>query len=231
VIEGTRTQLIDADLDHCFWAEVATAHCYVRGFILSNRHPDVVPWVAWFRQKDAQGNLVKLNVSHLRVWGSRCWVKDLDNIEGKLGKQGWEGRMVGYLGRRGYRVYDPKRYCVFPVRNIIFEEGEPHRTRPDADEDAQLPQDLRIFEDDIPSDDEALPEPDERVDAPVPTLPAPAPIIQLIPDPPRRSNRVPKPTRAILEMELFHRGEEQARLAGEDWAHDDRRPMQLMLTG
>jgi hypothetical protein len=45
----------------------------------------------------------------------------------------------------------------------------------------------------------------------------------LIPDPPRRSNRVPKPTRAILEMEMFHRSEEQARLAGEDWAHDRAR--------
>jgi hypothetical protein len=53
VIEGTRTQLIDTDLDHRFWAEAATAHCYVHGFIPLNRHPDVVPWVTWFQQKDA----------------------------------------------------------------------------------------------------------------------------------------------------------------------------------
>jgi hypothetical protein len=55
VAEGMRTQLIDASMDHRFWAEAAAAHCYVRGFIPSSRHPDVVPWVAWFRQKNAAG--------------------------------------------------------------------------------------------------------------------------------------------------------------------------------
>ncbi|KAJ7166827.1 hypothetical protein C8R46DRAFT_851004, partial [Mycena filopes] len=51
VIEGVRTQLVESDMSHRFWAEAATAHCYVRGFIPSSRHPDIVPWVAWFRQK------------------------------------------------------------------------------------------------------------------------------------------------------------------------------------
>jgi hypothetical protein len=88
-----------------------------------------------------------------------------------------------------------------------------------------LPHNLRIFEDNVPSDEENLPDPNEHVDTPVAALPAPTPIIPLIPDPPRRSNRVLKPTRAILEMELFHRAEEQARLAGEEWAHDCARPM------
>ncbi|KAJ7164828.1 hypothetical protein C8R43DRAFT_1122706 [Mycena crocata] len=45
-----------------------------------------------------------------------------------------------------------------------------------------------------------------------------------IADPPRRTGRVPKPTRAILGMEMFHREEEQVFLAGEDWAHDDPHP-------
>jgi hypothetical protein len=153
VIEGTRTQLIDAGMDHRFWAETATAHCYVREFIPSSRHPDIILWVAWFRKMDDAGNLVKLNVSHLRIWGSRCWVKDLDYIEGKLGKQGCEGTMVGYMGCCGYRIYDPKRMQIFQVQNIIFEEGEPHRTCPvdivHGDE-GPLPHDLDIFEDDVP---------------------------------------------------------------------------------
>src|ERR1700761_8014309 len=143
VVEGTRTQLIDAGMDHRFWAEAAMAHCYVRGFIPSSRHPNIIPWVAWFQKTDKAGNPVKLNVSHLRVWGTRCWVKDLDHVEGKLGKQGWEGTMVGYMGRRGYRVYDPARGRVFQVRNVIFEEGEPHRTRTEMfGDDDPLPHDL-----------------------------------------------------------------------------------------
>jgi hypothetical protein len=111
VIEGTRTQLIDSSMSHRFWAEAVAAHCYVRGFIPSSRHPDVVPWVAWFQQKDGNGNLVKLNVSHLRVWGSKCWVKDLDHVEGKLGNQGWEGRMVGYMGDVGIASSTPNGHA------------------------------------------------------------------------------------------------------------------------
>jgi hypothetical protein len=115
VVEETRTQLIKSGLDARFWAEAAAAHCYVRGFVPSSRHPDVVPWVAWLRKKDASGELIKLNISHLRAWGSICWVKDLDDKEGKLGKQSWKGAMVGYMGRRGYRVYNHARSQIFQV--------------------------------------------------------------------------------------------------------------------
>jgi hypothetical protein len=227
VIEGTRTQLIDADMDHRFWAEAATAHCYVRRFIPSSHHPDVVPWVAWFRQKDKAGNLVKLNISHLRVWGSCCWVKDLDHVEGKLGKQGWEGTMVGYMGRRGYRVYDPARGHIFQVQNIIFEEGEPHRTRMEIiGDDDPLPHDLGIFEDNIPATAENIlevPAPAEHIEDG--SIPAPS-IVQptVVPEPLRRSHRVPKPTRAMLESEMYEREVKQARLAGKDWVHDRKCP-------
>jgi hypothetical protein len=115
VIEGTRTQLIESGLDACFWAEAAAAHCYIRGFIPSSRQPDVIPWVTWFCKKDTSGKLIKPNISHLRAWGSVCWVKDLDDGEGKLGKQSWKGKMVGYMGRCGYRIFDAARARVFQV--------------------------------------------------------------------------------------------------------------------
>ncbi|KAJ7081537.1 hypothetical protein C8R43DRAFT_1142938 [Mycena crocata] len=211
-------------MSHQFWAEAAMAHCYVCGFIPSSRHPDVIPWVAWFCQTNAAGELVKLNVSHLCVWGSRCWVKDLDYVEGKLGKQGWEGQMVGYMGHRGYRVYNTKRAWIFQVRNIIFEEGEPHRTHPVDPEhhDEPFPHDLSIFEDDMPVIPQA-PAPPAPIPVPSASIPAP-PAPPIIPDPLCRTGRVLKPTHAILEMEMFHREEEQAKLAGEDWAHDDLWP-------
>ncbi|KAJ7701594.1 hypothetical protein B0H17DRAFT_1128367 [Mycena rosella] len=176
-----------------FWAEAATAHCYVRGFIPSSRHPDVVPWVAWFRRKDDAGNLVKLNVSHLRVWGSDCWVKDLDEREGKLGEQSWKGKMVGYMGRRGYRIYDASRLRVFEVRNVIFEEAMPHRTRiPVVNNDEEpLPIDMTLFEDEAKdmlapgtNSDEPRDAPDALNLAPPPQpAPIPAPQPTCIPAP------------------------------------------------
>jgi hypothetical protein len=219
VVEGTRTQLIESGLDARFWAEAAAAHCYVRGFVPSSRHPDFVPWVAWLRKKDASGELIKPNISHLRAWGSVCWVKDLDDKEGKLGKQLWKGAMVGYMGRRGYRVYDHARSRVFQVRNAIFEEGAPHRTRIAVPEDEALPQDTSIFEGTNvpPPGPPALDVP--PVQPPTPLVPPPdVPIL------PRRSECAPKPTRALLDMHASSEMEAIARTAKEDWARDNTQP-------
>jgi hypothetical protein len=51
------------------------------------------------------------------------YVKDLDRRGGKLGKQCWIGHLVGYMGHRGYRVWDPARKRVFEVRDVQFDEG------------------------------------------------------------------------------------------------------------
>lgn len=122
VIEGARTQLIESGLDSHFWAESVTAQCYVRGFIPTRQHPDQIPWSRFLRLKTTP------NISHIRVWGSTCWVKDLDCKEGKLGKQAWKGKLVGYMGWRGYRVYDPEQKGVYQVHDVIFEEGPSIRT-------------------------------------------------------------------------------------------------------
>ncbi|KAF7333549.1 Retrotransposon Ty1-copia subclass [Mycena sanguinolenta] len=232
VIEGTRTQLIESGLDARFWAEAAAAHCYVRGFIPSSRHPNVIPWVAWLRKKDRDGNLLRLNISHLRAWGSTCWVKDLDHLAGKLGKQGWKGKMVGYMGRRGYRVFDPARSRVYQVRDVIFEEGMPHRTRIVDPEEEPLPHDPSLFDE----TDQPGPPPSQPaspgtsvVPSTPPTAPNPAPPseerpVMEIPPLPRRTERIPKPTRAILEAKATEDMIAEARRAKEDWARDNEHP-------
>ncbi|KAF5391108.1 hypothetical protein D9757_003179 [Collybiopsis confluens] len=123
IISGVRAMIEDSDLDTRFWAEGSSAYCYVRGMIPTNRHPGRIPWEKWY---ELDGR--KVNVSHLRRWGCKVWVTDLDRVNGKLGRQAWEGRFVGYLGRRGYRVWDPARRGVYPVRDVVFEEGSPRRT-------------------------------------------------------------------------------------------------------
>ncbi|KAF5334482.1 hypothetical protein D9757_015459 [Collybiopsis confluens] len=123
IIEGVRAMIEDSELDHRFWAEAASAYHYIRGMLPNARHPGVVPWEKWFEAKRA-----RVNVSHLRRWGCRAWVTDLDRTNGKLGRQAWEGRLVGYIGRRGYRIWDPVRKGVYPVRDVEFEEGTVKRT-------------------------------------------------------------------------------------------------------
>ncbi|KAJ7657114.1 hypothetical protein B0H17DRAFT_1145970 [Mycena rosella] len=206
-------------------AEAVTAHCYVHGFIPLACHLDIIPWSTWFHKVNKDEELVKLNVSHLRAWGSICWVKDLDYVEEKLGKQGWKGFLVGYMGRHGYRVFDPKRSEVFRVRNVIAKEGKLHRTCITVDNNS-APEPPFFDTDDVPVINPAP----AVIPAPVcwaPAAQAPASIAQAPRPPcppPRRTARVPKPTQAILKSEMLDQREEQARLAGEEWADSGLHP-------
>ncbi|CAK5276897.1 unnamed protein product [Mycena citricolor] len=242
VIAGARTQLIESGLDAHFWAEAAASHCYVQSFIPSSQHPDSVPWMRWFNKKDNAGQQIRPNISHLRVWGSVCWVLDLDNVEVKLGRQGWEGWMVGYMGRRGYRVFDPKRGKVYEVRNVIFEEGVPHRTEgskptsdhssvlvneDEAQSDAQDWENLREITHEstespgqTPRNEEASADGITTNESPQIETTNPRPVPPL----PRRTSRIPKPSRKMLESKISDHMEEEARNAREDWARDNQRP-------
>ncbi|KIK54000.1 hypothetical protein GYMLUDRAFT_249898 [Collybiopsis luxurians FD-317 M1] len=122
VIEGVCAMLEDSTLGCEFWAEAASAFCYIKGMLLMARVPEIILWQKW-KEGDH-----RVNVSHLCHWGCRIFVKDLDQKEGKLGLQAWEGWLVGYLDRCGYRVWDPKRRAIFAVRDVVFDEGVPNHT-------------------------------------------------------------------------------------------------------
>jgi hypothetical protein len=254
IIEGVRTMLLDVRMDRRWWAEAAVAQCYVRGFIPSSRHPDIIPWDRWFNRNS------RSDVSHLRVWGSTCWVTDLDHVEGKLGAQAWKGRMVGYMGRRSYRVYDLERRAVYEVRNVTFEEGISHRIRlnieepeaddpgtifntPDIDNDGLISVDIK----ELPDQNEDLHPSQEQDDPadhvspllrvpidvpmPAPNVPPPHPPIiphAQVPQPIQRPRRVPKPTEAVLRSRMYLEREAEARRSKEDWAWESHTPRASM---
>ncbi|KAF5371059.1 hypothetical protein D9757_010318 [Collybiopsis confluens] len=226
IISGVRSMLEDSDLDNRFWAEGSALYCYIRGMISTNRHPGKIPWEKWF---EASGK--KVNVSHLRRWGSKCWVTDLDSVDGKLGRQAWQGRMVGYMGRRGYRVWDPVRKGVYPVRDMICEEGIPRRTSgvvpvsdgpifDDVDVEAEQPGRTEV-ETNIPTTEPSAEIKDNPAKIPNDRIP-PGPIEPLPPvdiPPMRRSGRIcTASARQLLHLESQD-DEIRAREGGEEWAN------------
>ncbi len=53
----------------------------------------------------------------------------------KLEPRGIECRLLGYAGGRGnYKVQDINSNRVFVSRDVVFEEGQPHRTSPSVGE-------------------------------------------------------------------------------------------------
>lgn len=128
VMEGTRTLLEDAKLPYSFWGEAAATFIYTNNFIPSTCSPDMVPIKAWTKKRQ--------DISHLRPFGCDCWATlPRRQMDGKLGRQAVKGKLLGYMGRCGYRMWLPEEKRVEESHNIAFEEGEPNRTRSPASGD------------------------------------------------------------------------------------------------
>jgi hypothetical protein len=106
---------------------------------------------------------------------------------------------------------------VYQLHDVIFEEGMLHRTHLAEPEEESLPQDLSIFEaGNLPQP----PQPDNpNIDTALPDPPA-----LDVPDLPRHSERAPKPTRTLLDIQASSAMEAAVKAARKDWARNSRRP-------
>jgi transposase InsO family protein len=238
-IDDVRTLLQDSGLGHSYWAEAAAFSVDTRNLIPSRRHPGKVP-IEMFTGK-------RQSVSHLRVFGSKCWAK-IPTVNGaqvtggsKLDARGVECRLLGYASGGGnYKVQDISSRRVFVSRDVIFEEGVPHRTSPAVGEQIPLFDTLEIldkdnttgvepqkFTSDEPqrhedhstgeitetSNSQSSTDDPDRVDIPVNTD-------STIP---RRSNRVRQPSNAINESREYQQRESTSRREGDEWATGQQR--------
>jgi len=132
-MDDVRTLLRDSDLGHSYWAEAASYSVHTRNLIPSRRHPAKIPLESLTGKRQ--------DVSHLRVFGAKCWAKVpvLHGVQvtgrSKLDPRSLECRFLGYAGGHGnYKVQDVLSRGVFVSRDVVFEEGQPHRTSPSVGE-------------------------------------------------------------------------------------------------
>ena len=136
-MEDVCTLLLDSGLGHSYWVEAAAYSVNTRNLIPSQRHPGSIPLESFSGKRQ--------DVSHLRTFGAKCWAKILTvhgvQVTGgsKLDPRGLECRFLGYKGGSGnYKVQDVVSLCVFVSRDVIFEEGQPHRTSPSVEENIPI---------------------------------------------------------------------------------------------
>jgi hypothetical protein len=121
IIERVRCMLADSGLPKGLWAEAAATAIYLDNFIPSARHPDVIPWEVWTGKRQ--------DVSHLRPFGCTAYAKIAPEIDqSKLLPRSIKYVMIGYFGRGAYKLYDPAKRSIIKCRDVIFEEGQGHRT-------------------------------------------------------------------------------------------------------
>ena len=126
-MDDVRTLLQDSGLTHSYWAEAAAYSIDTRNLIPSRRHPECIPQEAFSGKRQT--------VAHLRPFGTKCWAKvptthGLQVTGGsKLDPRSIECRLLGYTtGTGNYKVQELANRRVFVSRDVVFEEGHPHRT-------------------------------------------------------------------------------------------------------
>ena len=116
LVEMARTMMRHKDVDQDLWADAIKTAVYIKNRVTSRALPvGKTPFELW------TGN--KPDVSHMRVFGSTCWVVlHKSHIDGKFGDKAAKGVFLGYPdGSKAYKVIldDGK---VVKARSVVFAE-------------------------------------------------------------------------------------------------------------
>jgi hypothetical protein len=171
-IEGRMYAMLDhARLPRNLWGEAALCAAYLFNRTESRSlEPGKTPYEMLHGTKP--------NVSHLRVFGTRCFVRIPTELQEKLGPRSREALFMGYPpGVKAWRCRDSVTGTFFNSRDVIFDESFSNHPFPNTDSDDE--------------DDDDLP---HATHTPCPVAPAPVANVPIPPTPARRSSRNQNPT-------------------------------------
>jgi len=114
-IEGTRTMLKGSELGKDLWGEALLTHVYIRNRCPSSTLPDgSTPYEKVFGHAP--------DIGHLRVFGSKCYIKIPDETRSKLDDKARECRLIGFESNSIYIVVDPTRKRLRSSDVIFIED-------------------------------------------------------------------------------------------------------------
>ena len=142
----SRTMMISNKVPRHFWAEAVNTACYILNRAM------IRPQLNKTSSELLRGR--KPNISHLRVFGSKCFVlNNGKNVLGKFDPRSDEGVFVGYVpNSKAYKVFNKRTKVVEESIHVVFDE-KPRRTLiREPEEDADPNEFLNLVRDE--SDDE-----------------------------------------------------------------------------
>ena len=240
IVERARCMLKDAGLPGEFWAEAVSTACHLKNVTASHRHPDRTPHEIWTGRRP--------DVAYLRPFGCAAYMWVPDETRRKLDPKSLACVLLGYFPGRMYRLWDPVGRRVHQSRDVIFDEGSCHRTRrvegewgvstaPNMSADPIDPTDS------VDSSTVAVPADSANPAAPSDTLTPPSSPsfsssgdttepIPLDTGRPvtRRSTRIRNPSRRQRETNEYLQREGAANRAGDTWATDMSRELDLEVS-
>jgi len=115
--------LKDSELGKDLWGEAISTHIYIHNRCPSSILPNhITPYERIFGHPPS--------IAHLRVFGSKCFIKIPDETHSKLDDKALECRLLGYEGDSIYMVVDSDKKKLWS-QNVIFLEGRANRVNKD----------------------------------------------------------------------------------------------------
>lgn len=115
LIEMGRVMLNAANLAKHFWAEAIGTTCYTLNRVYLIPSTSTTPYELWKGKKP--------NVSHLRIFGSICYIYKDRDLVGKFDARSDIGTFLGYsLNSRAYRVYNHRTKIVMESINVVIDD-------------------------------------------------------------------------------------------------------------
>ena len=109
--------LSDSEVDRRFWAEALSTCVYVRNRCPTSTLQDETPYTALYQRKP--------DVSHLRVFGTVCYVHIPKDERDKLSSKSQKCIFLGYCdNRKGYKLYNLATKKIVVSRDVVFNESE-----------------------------------------------------------------------------------------------------------
>ncbi|PRQ45332.1 putative RNA-directed DNA polymerase [Rosa chinensis] len=116
LIEMGRVMLNSAGLAHTFWAEAISNACYTINRVIFRSGTEKTPYEILKGKKP--------NVSHLRVFGSPCYIYRDREYLAKFDAKSDKGVFLGYsLNSRAYRVYNKRTCSVMETINVSIDDS------------------------------------------------------------------------------------------------------------
>ena len=151
IMEMSRSILFEKKIPKRFWAEAAFTSMHLLNRLPTKAVEGKTPYEAWFN--------LKPSASHLKVFGSICFIHVPDAKRDKLSEKSEKCVLVGYSAEsKGYRVFNPKSNKVMVSRDVTFDELASLKWDNEDEESSELLMEEQAVQSEPLSDEEDEPE-------------------------------------------------------------------------
>ena len=120
VQEMARTMLNESKVGDRFWREAIHTSVYIQNRCMLRPNEDKTPYEMWFGRK--------ATVKYFKIFGSKCYIKRIDQNLGKFDDRADEGIFLGYSSKsKAYRCFNKRsRKMIESIDVKVDEKGNSH---------------------------------------------------------------------------------------------------------